>query len=71
MNQPRARSQWTLRNGQEVTCVFNRRLNNLHEPNGLEPYGTNYLIDTKTAIIVDVEATPARWSAEVAATKSC
>ena len=30
--------QWTLRNGQEVTCVFNRRLNNLHEPNGLEPY---------------------------------
>ncbi len=37
--------------------MFNRRLNNLHEPNGLEPYGTNYLIDTKTAIIVDVEAT--------------
>ena len=32
-------------------------------------YGTNYLIDTKAAIIVDVEATPARWSAEVAATK--
>ena len=30
--------QWTLRNGQEVTCVFNRRLNNLHEPNGFEPY---------------------------------
>jgi type IV secretion system protein VirB9 len=30
--------QWTLRNGQEATCVFNRRLNNLHEPNGLEPY---------------------------------
>jgi hypothetical protein len=52
-----------------VTCVFNRRLNNLHEPNGLEPYGTNYLIDRKAAVIVDVEATPARWSAEVAATK--
>ena len=33
-------------------------------------YGTNYLIDTKAAIIVDVEATPARWSAEVAATKT-
>ena len=49
--------------------MFNRHLNNLHEPNGLEPYGTNYLIDTKTAIIVDVEATRARWSAEVAATK--
>jgi transposase len=32
-------------------------------------YGTNYLIDTKAAVIVDVEATPARWSAEVAATK--
>jgi hypothetical protein len=33
-------------------------------------YGTNYLIDTQRAIIVDVEATPARWSAEVAATKT-
>lgn len=30
--------QWTLRNGGESTCVFNRRLTNLHEPNGLEPY---------------------------------
>jgi transposase len=34
-------------------------------------YGTNYLIDLRRAIIVDVEATPARWSAEVAATKRC
>ena len=33
-------------------------------------YGTNYLIDNKLAIIVDVEATPARWRAEVAATKT-
>jgi Transposase DDE domain len=33
-------------------------------------YGTNYLIDTRRAIIVDVEATPARWTAEVAATKT-
>jgi transposase len=33
-------------------------------------YGDNYLIDTRTAIIIDVEATPARWSAEVAATKT-
>jgi transposase len=33
-------------------------------------YGANYLIDTKGAVIVDVEATPARWSAEVAATKT-
>jgi len=32
-------------------------------------YGANYLIDTKEAVIVDVEATPARRSAEVAATK--
>ncbi len=32
-------------------------------------YGTNYLIDTKTAIILDVEASPARWTAEVAATR--
>jgi type IV secretion system protein VirB9 len=30
--------QWTLRNGQESTCVFNRRLTSVHEPNGLEPY---------------------------------
>jgi transposase len=33
-------------------------------------YGVNYLIDLQQAIIVDVEATPARWSAEVAATKT-
>jgi hypothetical protein len=33
-------------------------------------YRDNYLIDTKAAVIVDVEATPARWSAEVAATKT-
>jgi hypothetical protein len=33
-------------------------------------YGTNYLIDLQRAIIVDVEVTPARWSAEVAATKT-
>jgi IS5 family transposase len=33
-------------------------------------YGTNYLIDLQQAIIVDVEATPARWTAEVAATKT-
>ena len=33
-------------------------------------YGINYLIDLAAAIIVDVEATPARWSAEVDATKT-
>ena len=33
-------------------------------------HGTNHLIDTRRAIIVDVEATPARWTAEVAATKT-
>jgi hypothetical protein len=33
-------------------------------------YGTNYLIDTRAAIIVDVEASPARWTAEVAATRA-
>jgi hypothetical protein len=33
-------------------------------------YGTNYLIDLQQAIVVDVEATPARWTAEVAATKT-
>jgi type IV secretion system protein VirB9 len=30
--------QWTLRNGQESTCIFNRRLTNMHERNGLESY---------------------------------
>ena len=33
-------------------------------------YATNDLIDTDHAVIVAVEATPARWSAEVAATKT-
>src|ERR1700733_9499895 len=33
-------------------------------------YGTNYLIDAKAAIIVDVEPSPARWTAEVAATRT-
>jgi P-type conjugative transfer protein VirB9 len=31
-------AQWTLRNGQDATCIFNRRRTNLHEPTGLEPY---------------------------------
>jgi transposase len=33
-------------------------------------YGLNYLIDIENAVIVDVEATPARTSDEVAATKT-
>ena len=33
-------------------------------------YGINYLLDLQTSIIVDVQATPARWSAEVAAAKT-
>jgi Transposase DDE domain len=33
-------------------------------------YGLNYLIDTQNAVIVDVEATPARTYDEVAATKT-
>ncbi|NKB16477.1 MAG: transposase, partial [Sphingomonadales bacterium] len=33
-------------------------------------YGLNYLIDTEHAVIVDVEATPARTYDEVAATKT-
>jgi transposase len=33
-------------------------------------YGTNYLVDTKAAVIVDVEASPARGTAEVAATRA-
>ena len=43
---------------------------NKGQTKALFAYGTNYLIDTKAAVIVDVEATPARWSAEVAATKT-
>jgi type IV secretion system protein VirB9 len=38
--------QWTLRNGEEATCVFNRRLNNLHEPDGLEPYAPERVSST-------------------------
>jgi hypothetical protein len=33
-------------------------------------YGINYLINLQAAIIVDVQAIPAGWSAEVAATKT-
>ena len=33
-------------------------------------YGLNYLIDNAHAIIVDVEATPARISKEVASTRT-
>jgi hypothetical protein len=33
-------------------------------------YDINYLIDLQAAIILDVQATPARWSAEVDATKT-
>src|SRR5450631_1990093 len=32
--------------------------------------GTNYLIGTKAAIIIDVEPSPARWTAEVAAART-
>lgn len=31
-------AQWTLRNGDDATCIFNRRQTNLREPTGLEPY---------------------------------
>jgi type IV secretion system protein VirB9 len=40
--------QWTLRNGPELTCIFNRRLTNLHEPNGLEPYAPQRVGPTRT-----------------------
>jgi P-type conjugative transfer protein VirB9 len=36
-------AQWTLRNGQDATCIFNRRRSNLHEPTGLEPYGPQHV----------------------------
>jgi type IV secretion system protein VirB9 len=34
----RVNYQWTLRNGEEATCVFNQRLLNVSEPTGLEPF---------------------------------
>jgi type IV secretion system protein VirB9 len=34
----RVNHQWTLRNGDEVTCVFNQRLTNVIEPTGVEPF---------------------------------
>lgn len=34
----RVNYQWTLRNGDEVTCVFNQRLTNVIEPTGVEPF---------------------------------
>jgi type IV secretion system protein VirB9 len=34
----RVNYQWTLRNGEDATCVFNQRLRNVVEPTGLEPY---------------------------------
>jgi type IV secretion system protein VirB9 len=34
----RVNFQWTLRNGDEVTCVFNQRLTNVIEPTGVEPF---------------------------------
>ncbi len=41
---------------------------NKHGP-GEFAYATNYLIDTQTSVILDVEASPARFAAEVATTK--
>lgn len=41
---------------------------NKHGP-GEFAYAANYLIDTQTSTILDVEASPARFAAEVAATK--
>lgn len=34
----RVNFQWTLRNGNDVTCVFNQRLTNVIEPTGVEPF---------------------------------
>ena len=48
------------------------QVTSLTDPRRLDQQGAleDYLIDNKLAIIVDVEATPARWQAEVAATKT-
>ena len=51
---PRTRSAWTAKANKRVQFG----------------YGLNYLIDIENAVIVDVEATPARTYDEVAATKT-
>jgi hypothetical protein len=38
--------------------------------NAVLAYSTNDLIDTVAAVIIDVQAMPARWSAEVVATRT-
>lgn len=40
--------QWTLRNGDDATCIFNLRLNNVNEPTGLEPYAPRSVGGRKT-----------------------
>ena len=39
----RVNFQWTLRNGDEATCVFNQRLINVVEPTGVEPFAPQRL----------------------------
>ncbi len=42
----RVNFQWTLRNGDEVTCVFNQRLTNVIEPTGVEPFAPQRVGET-------------------------
>jgi type IV secretion system protein VirB9 len=42
----RVNFQWTLRNGDEVTCVFNQRLTNVVEPTGVEPFAPQRVGET-------------------------
>ena len=38
--------QWTLRHGDEVTCIFNQRLTNVVEPTGVEPFAPQRVGET-------------------------
>ena len=41
--------QWTLRNGDEATCIFNLRTGNIVEPTGLEPHRPKPLTSSRKA----------------------
>ena len=60
--------QWTLRNGQDATCVFNLRRTNVTAPTGLEPYAPVPLPPPRPkAAVAASEASPSLLDAGVIA----
>ncbi len=59
------RSNWLANAGTDPDAAWS-----LKDGPGRFSYETNYLMDTDHGIIVDVEATPARLSQEIVATKA-